>query len=373
MTVLRKSVGAAFLLALCMAAPAARAGFENPVDVPAVTSALASKSPLVAVTQAGARLVAVGQRGHVVFSDDQGQSWAQGSVPVSTDLMAVHFPSPQNGWAVGHGGVVIHSSDGGLTWTKQLDGKQASALILDYYAKADADGSLADAAEFARREQNLTGIGGTQPFMGVHFESDLRGYAVGTFNRILRTEDGGKTWVPLMHRIDNPNELHIFNVAAGPSGLYLVGEAGNVWKYEKDTDRFVARPVGYDGTLFGIVVADRALVAYGMRGSVYRSGDEGKSWQRVNVESQAGITGGSVVDGAAIVLVSVAGTTFRSADDGRSFTTVSLPRPMRYAGVVAAGAGGLALAGSEGVRVATLEAQRPHPTPSAGLPNRGTN
>jgi len=39
----------------------------------------------------GQRVVAVGQRGHVLFSDDTGKSWQQAEVPVSADLVAATF------------------------------------------------------------------------------------------------------------------------------------------------------------------------------------------------------------------------------------------------------------------------------------------
>ncbi|MCY1442114.1 Ycf48-like protein [compost metagenome] len=118
-------------------------------------------SPMSAVTHVGNRTIAVGPRGHIAVSDDGGNTWRQSAVPVSSDLVAVSFPSEQHGWAVGHGGVVLHSSDGGETWEKQLDGKQASQLVLDYYSNTGPGAELPDASMFVDREQVLIGFGGT--------------------------------------------------------------------------------------------------------------------------------------------------------------------------------------------------------------------
>lgn len=347
------------VLVLCMVTFHAWAGFEDPLRSAALPNALASKGPLVAVAAAGKRLVAVGPRGIVVVSDDGGSTWAQGAVPVRTDLLAVHFASPKKGWAVGHGGVVINSTDGGVTWSKQLDGKQASKLITHYYADASSNKSLPDAPTYLKREESLIGFGGTQPFMGVHFETELRGYVVGTFNRILRTEDGGKTWEPMMHRVDNPKELNFYNIAAGAAGLYIAGESGMVWKYSKSGDRFAARPVGYEGTLFGIVVGQQALVAYGMRGSVYRSADQGDTWKRIELGGNAGLTGGALLDKRGIVLVNLAGLAFLSADDGASFTPLPMAKTMSYFGTAALGENRLALVGAEGIRLRELNDKQP--------------
>src|SRR5689334_25385014 len=100
MTPLR-SLAACLALALAASAAAA-AGFKDPLDVPAQQSPLASKSLLQAIARAGDRLVAVGQRGHILVSSDGGKSWKQATVPASSDLTAVFFASANKGWAVGH-------------------------------------------------------------------------------------------------------------------------------------------------------------------------------------------------------------------------------------------------------------------------------
>lgn len=342
-----KKLGLVGLLALGLAhAPAW--SFEDPLAVPALPNVGATRGPLVSAASHGERIVAVGQRGVVVVSEDGGKTWTQSRVPVRTDLLAVHFPTPEQGWAVGHGGVVIHTSDGGRTWTKQLDGHDASRLILDYYGKA-AD--VPDAEAFVEREQSLAEFGGTQPFMGVFFEDTRRGYVVGTFNRILRTEDGGKTWTPLAHATDNPDELHFYAIAAGESGLLLAGEQGMVWRYDADEDRFVARPTGYDGTLFGLVVAERALIAHGMRGSVFRSGDRGETWQRVEIPGHAGVSGGLQLADGRIVLTTLAGALLVGDAAGEAFEIHRAEGAMPYFGVAPLDDEGVVLVGAEGVRV----------------------
>lgn len=347
MKAIKKAGALVALLALGLGNLPAWGGFEDPLAVAALPNVAASRSPLVGVAAVGNRVVAVGQRGVVVVSEDGGKNWKQAQVPVRADLLAVHFPTSREGWAVGHGGVVIHTADGGLTWTKQLDGHDVSRLIVEYYGKAD----VTDGKQFVEREQSLAEFGGTQPFMGVYFEDAQRGYVVGTFNRILRTVDGGKSWTPLGDRIDNPDELHFYGIAAGKSGLFVVGEQGRVWMHDKAEDRFVARPTGYEGTLFGIVVGDRALVAHGMRGSVYRSVDLGLSWQRVDIPGHAGVSGGLQLGDGRIVLTTLAGGLLIGSDAGDNFETYRANGAMSYFGVAPLVDKGLVLVGAEGVRL----------------------
>ena len=96
------------------------AAAESAPPEPAVASERAARSLLLGVAEAGPRLVAVGHRGHVVLSDDGGESWRQArSVPTRASLTAVRFVDAREGWAVGHDAIILHSSDGGETWELQ--------------------------------------------------------------------------------------------------------------------------------------------------------------------------------------------------------------------------------------------------------------
>jgi photosystem II stability/assembly factor-like uncharacterized protein len=348
-----------FLYLVVAAGPASAifaqaAPFTHPLELPAVESSLAARSPLYAVARAGTRLVAVGQRGHIVFSDDDGASWKQAGVPVSTDLVAVSFPTATHGWAVGHGGVVLHSSDGGTRWVKQLDGKQSAELAIRHFEALAAGDASAEA--LLAREKRLVADGGTQPLLSVHFEDERTGYVVGTFNRIFRTDDGGTTWVPWMAQVDNPDELH-FNAVAGSGGhLYLAGEWGMVWARD-DAGRFVARPTPYEGSLFGLVVnGPEVILAYGMRGSVFRSEDAGRSWEKISLGTTVGITGGVMTPGGEIVLVTQGGTIAHSGDTGKTFSFMDPAMPMSYYGAALLNPGNVALVGAGGARIESVGA-----------------
>lgn len=333
--------------------PAAVLGFQAPQDQPAISSRLAASSPILALARTGERLVAVGQRGHIILSDDGGQHWKQASSPVSTDLLAVSFPTPQQGWAVGHGGVVLHTADGGATWTRQLEGHQASAIAVHHYEEQVAAGVHVE--QFLKREQSLT-ADGTQPFLDVYFENATTGFVVGTFNRIYRTQDGGRTWTPWMDRTENSDELHFYAIRGNANGIYLVGEQGMVWRLDPEKQRFVAIRTPYKGTLFGLIVDGPGnLLVFGMRGSLLRTTDDGKNWETIATHSPAGITGGTILPDGSFVLVNQAGEVSLSRDNGKTFASVKTSQPMSYFGVASLGSKKIGLAGAEGVRLETVQ------------------
>lgn len=294
--------------------------------------------------------MAVGHRGHIVISDDSGKTWKQASVPVSNDLVAVSFPSARQGWAVGHGGVVLHSVDGGATWVKQMDGRRAAELAVNYYHAHV--GAIANADRFMEREKALVAEGGIQPFMDVFFEDENNGYVIGTFNRIFRTEDGGKTWTPWMDRTENPSELHLYAIRGNSNGLYMTGEQGMVWRLNAESKRFVAIPTPYKGTLFGLL-ADRSnnLLVFGMRGTLFRTADKGKVWVKVAAGSASGIVGGAVLSDGSMLIANQVGELLRSKDQGKTFEPVTAQKPMAYFGVTSLSNMTVGLAGSEGVRL----------------------
>ena len=72
---------------------------------PIAPKALAST--MIDIERAGERLVAVGERGHVLYSDDRGENWQQGKMPFRRMLTGVHFTDSRHGWAVGHQSMIF--------------------------------------------------------------------------------------------------------------------------------------------------------------------------------------------------------------------------------------------------------------------------
>lgn len=360
---LRQLVFALFLT-FGVTAPGVRA-FESPATTPATPSVLAARAPLLAVARAGQRIVAVGLRGDVVYSDDAGNSWKQAKVPVSTDLVAVSFANSRQGWAVGHGGIVVHTTDGGATWVKQMDGDRFSALAVSYYSKLAQQNPSSEAKHAYDQAKALSSDGSTQALLDVYFESETSGFVVGTFNRIFRTEDGGNTWTPWMERTGNPRELHFYSIRGDNGRVLLTGEQGMIWLLDATRTRFEPKQTPYKGTLFGSLLSSSDMLVFGMRGSLFRSSDDGKDWIKVSLPSEAGITGGVLLDADHVLLVNQAGVGLYSHDGGKSFEAVKLSHPMSYFGVGDASGGKVSLVGSGGVQVEALPLFRNAATSSA--------
>ncbi|PWB31506.1 hypothetical protein DCO48_16875 [Pseudomonas sp. SDI] len=290
------------------------------------TSAKAERSLLIDIAKAGTRLVAVGDRGHILFSDDQGNSWSQARVPTRQLLTAVYFVDAKHGWAVGHDAQILASDDGGATWSKQFEDLQREAPLLD-----------------------------------VWFQNAEHGIAVGAYGATLETTDGGKHWQDISERLDNPDQLHLNGIAAvKDAGLFVVGEQGSLFRSSDFGQTWEKLQSPYEGTFFGVIGTAQAntLLAYGLRGNLYRSSDFGNSWQQVPLQGvrgplEFGLAGATLLDDGSLVLVGNGGTVLRSGDDGVSFSVVNRADRLALSAVTAVADGNLIVVGQGGEHAAT--------------------
>ena len=344
---------AVLALTISVAAPfVLGADFIAPLDLPARQSVLASLSLMQGVVDVDGRLVAVGQRGHIIYSDDQGGTWKQASVPVSSDLTAVYFVNAKAGWAVGQDGVIVHSQDGGASWVKQLDGRQANDLVVNALQRQIEAGDQSNRTQAllteAIRNQEA---GPDKPFLDVWFADENNGFVVGAYNLVFKTTDAGKHWVSWFDRTENPNLYHFNAIRGMGDRAYIVGEQGLFLRLDPARERFVAEPTPYRGSFFALAATTTGVTAFGMRGNVYRTADEGKSWNKVESGIESGLFGASVLDDGRLVAVSQAGQALISIDDGASFTLIPGIRPLPFTAVTSAGKNKIAISSARGVQI----------------------
>lgn len=351
--------GAALLGALAVLPAVAR----DPLQTPARMSARAPKAMLTALAQAGQRTVAVGERGIILVRDavaGASGSWAQAKVPVSVTLTDVAFADALNGWAVGHDGVILATTDGGANWATRFDGNRANTLMLaDAKAaveKAQAAGgdnsnALSDAENALGDIEAAAKFGPSRPLLGVWFRDAKTGYAVGAYGQAFRTTDGGANWTSMGAGLPNPEGLHYNAIAGGPGKLLVIaGEGGYIYRSLDDGASWQRIETGYGGQLYGVIFSGRSLLAYGFGGHVFRSEDGGASWRETPAVTKKSLVGG-VMQGASIVLAAQDGALLRSDDDGVSFKLVRQGDAVPTAGMLAVG-GSVLLSGVGGVREA---------------------
>ncbi len=305
------------LLAAASAAPVAYAAPYG-VDGPARLRAGALRGTLLDLALAGARLVAVGERGHVLLSDDQGKSWRQAqSVPTRATLTCVHATDARTLWAAGHGGVILGSADAGQTWR---------------LASGQADGP--------------------DVLLSIRVEPDGRGLAVGGFGIALATADAGKTWKAQPLAQGDAGERHLNRIFLSTTGTWLIAaEGGQVLRSSDRGARWSPVKTPYAGSLWsGVALRGGGLLAGGMRGNIVRSSDDGLSWTHRSVAGAGSLTGGTLLADGRPLFVGVDGTLVLGNAAGELFSLQRLEDRATLTAVVAPGAGVTVAASVAGMR-----------------------
>lgn len=308
------------------------------VPHPSIIAPLAGQSLLLGAAWAGPRLVTVGDRGHILLSDDQGGHWRQVPAPCDATLTAVFFIDARQGWAVGHDATILRTRDGGETWTLQN-------------FKPDWE----------------------QPLMDVLFDDASHGIAVGAYGLYMETTDGGDTWT---RRKVGDEDLHLNAIFALPTPpdtpptLVMAGESGSVLLSHDRGRTWTPSPTRYSGSFFGgVALGPTDFLVFGLQGHVLRTRDGGGSWQEIATGTKAGLMGGTRDARGDVVIVGALGAMLISRDGGQTFHLTERPdRTAESHALVldASGPGTVLLFGGDGVRRGALTPTAAAPAPVSG-------
>ncbi|EJM25553.1 BNR/Asp-box repeat protein [Pseudomonas sp. GM21] len=295
-----------------MTAPAYSAVMSSTdsLDVPALKVDEHLPVPLLSVAKAGDAMISVGLHGLIQRSTDGGKTWQQVDSPVSSDLVQVRFRDEHNGWIVGHDALVLHTTDGGRNWQVQLDGRRLLKLLNGYYGpraeKGDESAALVLKEVAMAASTSATPDVLAAPFLDVMFDKQGNGFAVGAFGLLLHSTDNGENWEPWIERSDNDRRMHLYGLAEHSGTFYISGEQGLLLRLDTQQQRFVKIDTPYSGTYFGVRAFDHLLLAYGLRGNLFASRDDGQQWQPVETNLNSSLI--SIVEqGNALIVVSQGG------------------------------------------------------------------
>lgn len=270
---------------------------------------LASQSLLLDITKIQqSKLVAVGERGHILLSSN-GVQWQQASVPVQSTLTAVYFIDENNGWAVGHDATILASTDGGLTWQIQ---------------------------------QHLPQV--EKPLLDILFTDRNNGVAIGAYGLFYRTIDGGQQWTIKYHNeflfpedqaylaelklqdeeayLDEQSSIlpHFNRIVADGRTLYIVGEIGLIAKSNDFGVTWEKLEEIYTGSFYDIKRTQVGnLLVVGLRGNIFRSLRNGTPWQASDSKVTALLSSIVLSNDGRIFVLGNNGVLLESRDDGVTF------------------------------------------------------
>ena len=337
-------------------------------------SGMVGKASLTAIQTVNDHQIMVGESGHIVRRSADG-SLIQAQVPVDVLLTSVFFSDQQNGWAVGHDGVVLHSSDSGQTWHKQLDGNAINQLSLAWASSeierlrtaveatpGDASSATAlDDAQFALDDIKAgSAAGPTRPLLDAWFRNDRQGWVVGAYGTILATADAGQTWRYVPGLI-NPDRLHLNTVLGLADGSLLVGgEGGRVYRSADGGVNWHPAQVLGPASLYKIIqLKDGTVLTFGFGGALFVSHDSGQTWKAHSTSLNSSLYGGTQLADGSVLLTGQGGVVLYG-DEQLNFRTWRSGCRASWLGVVQTSATQVALIGTAGLLTQNLPELKEH-------------
>ncbi len=293
------------LLLTLLAATAAAPDTDTPIW-------RATHGLVLGLARAGKRIVAVGNNGHILLSDDDGTTWRLTKSPTDALLTSVAFVTPTEGWAVGQDETILHTTDAGQTWTGQ-------------YIKKDADQTLFTVISLAPGHL----------------------FASGAYNVTLETQDGTH-WTE--GKIPNTEDDYHLNCAiARGNDVLVTGEGGHA--FLRTGSDWTPMKLPYDGSQFGCALGtDGSFYSFGLRGTAFRAQPGGHGWTKLDSGTQRSFFGAANLANGTIALVGSNGLLDIFDPATNKMRELPRPNPDTLSAVLEASGGKLIVAGDDGVQ-----------------------
>jgi len=274
------------------------------------------------------RLLTVGERGHVLISDDSGNLWRQVQVPTETLLTKLFFIDDKTGWAVGHQQIILKTTDAGETWLVQ-----------------NHSDSLDQPAIF-----------------DIWFGDSQNGIAVGAYGLFLTTSDGGASWEEVYQESLEDYDIgfpHFYSIAFEKKSkkLFMAAELGMLAVSDDFGKTWSKLQSPYNGSFFHIkALTNGTLVVMGLRGHLFRSSDLGGSWQEIETGTFSGLQQLLVSSSRnKLIIVGSNGTQLVSDDNAKTVRLVQRSDRVHLSGAIETDDNKLLLVGVSGVLKAELK------------------
>ena len=291
-------------------------------------------------------------------------------------LQDVHFMDNLNGLVVGDGGLMLTTSDGGKTWEKmEVDmrppgagqggrpggggppggfGRGGPAPLYNIYFVDEnvgyitggrgtilktEDGGKTWARKIAKSDTPGRGgrFGGIRAnLMGIQMISETTGFIAGSENTILKTTDGGETWVGSSERArvgETRNNLEDIWFVSSTTG-WVIGSFGTLLHTTDGGENWEKRDPGFDNNLFGIYFLDENTGwICGQEGLILHTMDGGTTWNQQKTESFDDLHDIIFVDAMVGWAVGGYNSILHTTDGGKTWAVSNIPGGATFKGV----------------------------------------
>lgn len=223
----------------------------------------------------------------IVARSSTAQNWTwQNPLPQGNNLYSVCFPDTSTGYSVGADGMILKTTNGGLSWVFQTSGT-TNTLLSVYFTDADtgyAAGTSSTLLKTTNGGMNWTPLTiATSYLTSVFFTSADTGYVVGGSGSngvIQKTTNGGLNWT-VQPSGSNPfyNSVSFLNDSTG----YVVGNGGKILKTTNGGASWTAQTSGVTTSLYSVYFTSPNNGFASEYGRILRTTNGGANWSYVTI------------------------------------------------------------------------------------------
>lgn len=211
-------------------------------------------------------------------------------------LNSIHFVNNNIGWIVGNDGFILRTIDGGENWIYQIS-STSEHLCAVAFADTEVGCAIGGNGEIlktinggenwvSQRDENYW-------FSSIYFIDENTGWAVGDKGIILHTEDGGTNWFKQHHQdslllssIYAINNQNVFAVGSVIKGYSIYDRSGIIFRTTNGGQTWSKQP--FD-TLYGfnsITFVNDSIGWISGTESLLKTYDKGITWHKVPLETE---------------------------------------------------------------------------------------
>jgi photosystem II stability/assembly factor-like uncharacterized protein len=273
--------------------------------------------------------------GRIFRTTDGADSWTQVAA-TGAPLSDVDFVTPATAYAVGANSTLLHSTDGGSTWTALPLALPAGtgALALTQISCSDETHCLIATAPATGGNTNVLvrttdgGMTGSlvsasrQNLLSVSFSTAANAVGVGEGGATVLSADGGETFAtPISHNLGS-ELLGLVRIGQSPLDAYAPWSAGQIVATTDGGSNWSLLRVPASANLEDVAFPTTEVgYAVNSAGTVFRTADAGVSWSILN--SGGGAPVALVAPNPSTVLLTGPSGVRRSTSSGASFGPVA--------------------------------------------------
>ena len=253
----------------------------------------------------------------------------QAPLPTWYHLRGVDMVTTSEGWAVGDWGTILHTTDGGTTWSQQSSGTTEPLNAVRFF-DASHGWAIGNVMLWTDDGGQAWHRGNAFPASnyGVDFADLTHGWAVGIGGIVYRTNDGGRHWTgSATPTTENLVDVDFVDATTG----WAVGGNGAIIRTINGGASWTVQPGGTAAFLDGVsfVSAQEGWAAGG--NTMLHTVTGGASWQPQTLPAEAWAHSLTFVD--SLHGWAAGETLAATSDGGQTWTMLAIDNPDRLLGV----------------------------------------